>query len=183
MCIIPINKSDRVAIFIDNANLVMSTVKEPSIQRVVYESLVKELTAGRNLRFVHAHDTYTHYEDGTINRGFEHHLSNLGITPLFRDSFSPDSNTQKEVDAAMTLDIYKLAAADCFDTAIIVSGDRDFVPVAEELERMGKNVEIACTEESISGYLRTHGSRFWNLSEMTITELFDRNYNMNTKEE
>ncbi len=58
MCVIPINKTDRVAIFIDNANLIKSTIKDSSIQRIVYESLVKELTAGRNLRLVHVHDSY-----------------------------------------------------------------------------------------------------------------------------
>ncbi len=48
---------------------------------------------------------------------------------------------------------------------------------------MGKNVEIASTENSVSGYLRVHGTRFWNIGGRTITEIIDQSYNENREDE
>ena len=109
MVVISSHAADRLAIFIDNSNLMRGVLKDPANSRVNYEVLISELKAGRHLRMVRVYDTYKRKEDGTVNTGLETHLRNLGITTCFRDSFNPECRTQKEIDTAMSIDICMLA--------------------------------------------------------------------------
>jgi uncharacterized LabA/DUF88 family protein len=47
---------------------------------------------------------------------------------------------EKGVDTAIATDMIKLAWANSYDVAVIVSSDRDFVPVAEFLQTRGLKV-------------------------------------------
>ena len=47
---------------------------------------------------------------------------------------------EKGVDVSMAADMISLAWADNYDIAVLVSSDRDFVPVAEFLETRGIKV-------------------------------------------
>ena len=47
---------------------------------------------------------------------------------------------EKGIDTAIVTDMIKLAWADAYDVAVIVSSDRDFVPVAEFLQTRGIRV-------------------------------------------
>lgn len=44
---------------------------------------------------------------------------------------------EKGIDTAIVTDMIKLAWADAYDVAVLVSSDKDFVPVAEFLQSQG----------------------------------------------
>ncbi|HLD39036.1 MAG TPA: NYN domain-containing protein [archaeon] len=47
-----------------------------------------------------------------------------------------------------------LAYEDSYDTAILVSGDGDFAPAIQKVQKLGKKVENAYMSASRSGYLK-----------------------------
>ena len=47
---------------------------------------------------------------------------------------------EKGVDTSVVTDMISLAWEDNYDVAVLVSADKDFIPVAEFLERKGKKV-------------------------------------------
>ncbi|MEM7495704.1 MAG: NYN domain-containing protein [Myxococcota bacterium] len=51
--------------------------------------------------------------------------------------------SDKEVDLCLVSDMLQLAAADAYDTAIVVTGDADYVPALRSLRTMGKQVCVA----------------------------------------
>ena len=50
---------------------------------------------------------------------------------------------EKRVDTRLVADMVKLAAADTYDIAVLLSGDQDFVPGVEAAIELGKHVYIA----------------------------------------
>jgi hypothetical protein len=63
--------------------------------------------------------------------------------------------SSKGVDIALTKDLLTHAFQNHYDTAILMSGDADYVPVVEEVKRFGKRVLLASFEgKSLSDELR-----------------------------
>lgn len=172
---INISAADRLAIFIDNNNLRVGSGADGIYTRVDYVTLIDTLAEGREIMTVHVHDSYRYNEDGSRNTNVLNYLTNIGCIPFYRDSYDAVNKVQKEIDTSMSLDIYDCALQDLFDTAIIVSGDGDFVPVSERLAKLGKNVEVAAFSGCISNRLKERG-RFWNLSSMPIIEFVTPTY-------
>lgn len=63
--------------------------------------------------------------------------------PNCRTELQPYTYVEKGVDVSIAVDMLVGAIDNQYDTAIIVSGDGDFVPVVEEIQRIRKNVENA----------------------------------------
>ena len=61
--------------------------------------------------------------------------------------------TEKGVDIKIASDMLKLAYNNSYDTAILVSGDGDFVPAVKGVQDLGKHVENAYFERGHSDYL------------------------------
>ena len=68
----------------------------------------------------------------------------------------------------MACEILSHAYKDNYDVAIIVSGDRDFVPVMEHVQALGKIVEVASFNSCISSYSRMAADKYYSLSRMGI---------------
>src|SRR4051812_22386937 len=67
-------------------------------------------------------------------------LWNLGFTPhVFKRSGTRHS---KGVDIALTNEMLSHAFRDNYDSAALVSGDGDYVPLVEEVKRIGKRVHV-----------------------------------------
>jgi len=67
----------------------------------------------------------------------------------------------KGVDIALTKDMLVNAFYNNYDVAVLVSGDGDYVPVVEELKRMGKIVIVAFyPEQGLNPKLRRAADRF-----------------------
>ena len=51
-----------------------------------------------------------------------------------------DGSCKANLDVELALDLVELA--NTYDTAIWVSGDGDFIPAVEQIQRLGKRVEV-----------------------------------------
>ncbi len=57
-------------------------------------------------------------------------------------TFRPERR-QKGVDALMTMDMVRLACRQVFDTAVVISGDRDLAPAVQNVQESGCRVVVA----------------------------------------
>lgn len=75
---------------------------------------------------------------------------------LAAEVFARDKKTQrsKGVDIKLTVDALAHGTAGNFDTALILTGDGDFVPLVEQLQRAGKQVYIAAFSSGFSERLQ-----------------------------
>ena len=64
-----------------------------------------------------------------------------------------DETHQKEVDVSLATTLISGAVKDTYDTAVIISGDRDFVPAIEYVRTLGKRVEVMSFLSSLSTQL------------------------------
>ena len=90
----------------------------------------------------------------------------IGFQPLV---FKRPSNQKKSkgVDVTLTKDLLVNAFHDNYDVAVIIAGDGDYVPVVEELKRMGRTVYVTFFTEAVAGLseeLRLSCDKFFNLS-------------------
>ena len=56
--------------------------------------------------------------------------------------------TEKRVDTRLVADMIQLAAVNAYDTAVLLSGDQDFVPAVEAANALGKRVYVAAWPDS-----------------------------------
>lgn len=71
----------------------------------------------------------------------------------------------KGVDIALTKDMLAHAFLDNYDLALLVSGDGDYVPLVQEVKRLGKLVSVAAFASSLSPALRLSADHFCDLTE------------------
>ena len=57
------------------------------------------------------------------------------------DKIAINGGIEKKVDIKIAIDIISLAYENVYDTAVLVSGDGDFVPVVKKVKELDKNVE------------------------------------------
>ena len=78
----------------------------------------------------------------------------------------------KEDDIHLAVDMVKLAFADAYDIAILVSSDGDFVPAIQAVKEKGKNVENIGFETKFSYHLKKECDRFRMLSKEEVKKFF-----------
>lgn len=78
----------------------------------------------------------------------------------------------KEDDIHMAVDMVENAGEDKFDTAIIVSGDGDFVSAVEAVKRKGKDVENIYFKNSSSRNLQKHCSNSFEITRAILDKFF-----------
>lgn len=61
--------------------------------------------------------------------------------------------TEKKIDVVMAVDMISNAYENAYDTAILVSGDGDFLPVVSKLKQLNKRVEIWGFKDMIANVL------------------------------
>jgi uncharacterized LabA/DUF88 family protein len=81
------------------------------------------------------------------------------------------SLVEKGIDVAIAVESLSLAYEDAFDTALLVSGDGDYVELVEALKRKGKHVECAMFRNQSAGILLEYVDIFTPLDEMTWTNI------------
>jgi len=159
-------KTDRVMVFIDGRNLIKSANLDYDLSKIDYPIMVRALRGDRTLKAAYFFDGRP--VNGSNQMEF---MKMKGFRVITRDSYDPNQRKQKEVDVSMAVKMVLYAARDNFDTAIIVSGDRDFVPAIEEMQEMGKTVEVAMFSATAAVDMMRVADRFYNLDELPIIRM------------
>jgi len=161
---------NRVAVFIDGSNCYHSIKDifdvhiDASIGAVGLKKIIDEIVNNRVLIGVY-------YYNASLDRGFNEEIywkqqkffSNLRKLPgwnviicrLKKDtSTGYPVYTVKGDDINIATDMVGLAYENAYDTAILVSGDGDFVPAIKRVQKIGKRVENAYFSVSFSNFLK-----------------------------
>lgn len=160
-------KNERVIIFIDGSNFYHSLKDSFNLHdnEVDFNKLIDILKNGRLLVGVY-------YYNAPLDRGYNEKIywkqqkffSELRKIPGFnvilcnmRKIIMPGGKPQFAVkgdDIHLATDMVSFAYENQYDTAILVSGDGDFVPSIKRVQKLGKNVENVYFRISRSGYLK-----------------------------
>jgi len=82
-------------------------------------------------------------------------MRHAGITLRLKEiDFQKPNPSQKGVDIYLTSDMISLAYENAYDTAIIASGDGDYVALVELVKSKGKKVWVLSFESCLSERLR-----------------------------
>ncbi|MDQ7038739.1 MAG: NYN domain-containing protein [Aquificota bacterium] len=161
---------ERIMIFIDGSNL-FHGIRHLNI-KINYAKLVEFLRESRRLVRTYFYTAVPQEKDikkGTQEwesfirqRRFLEELSNTGIkVKVARLRKLPSGEfVEKEVDIMLATDMLSLAYQNAYDTAVLVSGDSDFIYTVEEVQRIGKRVENAAFKKTSSHQLRKTCDRF-----------------------
>jgi uncharacterized LabA/DUF88 family protein len=149
--------AERVMVFIDLRNVINSQFDlTGAYAELDFKTMINVLVGDRNF-------TGAYMFDGEVrDKGTRLHdiFRTEGFRVIVRDSFDHENGIQKEVDVSMACEILSHAIKDHYDTAIIVTGDRDFRPAVEHIQFEGKKAEIAGFSKGMSGALRRSGDVF-----------------------
>jgi uncharacterized LabA/DUF88 family protein len=153
--------TERVAIFIDGANLLHGLQNDFNRIDVDFENLTAKLLNGRQLTRVYYYtalpDQARDPERYTKQQKFHNAIQRKPYFSLVlgRLEIRPGGfYVEKGVDIALAIDMLDLAYHNTYDTAIIISGDGDFSRAVEIVQRMGKHVENSCPPSVRSYHLQ-----------------------------
>lgn len=141
----------RVMVFIDYRNL-MSKYNNGTMVADIFR-LTQILVGDRDLVGAYIFDGKI---SGTDRKPEEqaalNKLRSIGFRLVTREAvvWRNDHYEQKEVDVSLAVEMMEHALMNHFDVAIVVSGDRDYIPVIQKVQAAGKRVEVASYEEFIS---------------------------------
>lgn len=89
-------------------------------------------------------------------------LKYMGYTRVISRSlrFRPDQPPKSDIDVALTIDLWDAATRGAMDVVILVSGDSDFVPLAERLSNIGIAVDVIGPAGATAWELITASTQF-----------------------
>lgn len=169
---------ERVQIFIDGSNFYHGLKNECGKTTLDYLQFSKLLAHGRKLiRLNYYTSTVDSTRDSAKAMGQQRFLDALRHVPYITIKHRPLNYRkgipfEKSVDILMATDMLTGALRDCYDTAILVSGDGDFVPVLDEIKRAGKQVENATFCSTRSDALINASDLFIELTEDGLRKCF-----------
>lgn len=168
MSLISFDKEDRVMLFIDLRNMTKSIQMDAPFFRLDFVALARQLKGPRQLIAAYIFDSKGVMDSEDKTRRFHDYLRYKGFRVVARDSYDLDRDEQKEVDVAMACKMVVHALKDHYDVAVVVSGDRDFIPAIQEVQAAGKRVEVAAFESSVGEELRRSADRFHRLETIPL---------------
>ena len=152
------HKDQRVAVFIDAQNLYHSA-RSLFSARVNFKEVLKTAIAGR--RLIRAFGYVISTKTGEEKPFFEA-LVGLGIETRAKELQEFFGGAKKaDWDVGLTIDAVR--TAEIVDTAVICSGDGDFVPLVEYLKNHGRRVEVLAFGRSTSMKLKEAVDEFIDL--------------------
>ena len=151
-----VNKEQRVGVFVDVQNLYYSA-KNLYKAKVNFAQVLREAVAGRKLVRAIA---YVIKADIKEEKNFFDALEKIGYEVKSKDLQTFVGGAKKgDWDIGIAMDTIELANK--LDTIILVSGDGDFVPLAQHLKRaMGCRIEVMAIGPSSSAKLREEADEF-----------------------
>jgi uncharacterized LabA/DUF88 family protein len=175
-------KGERVAVFIDGSNFYHSAKDTFGLfpheleDADLFRKLVEFIKGGRLLIVAYYYnaplDVSYNKEIYSRQQSFFARLNNIpGIQVVLcrmRKIRKDDGTAEYAVkgdDIRLAVDMVSGAYENQYDTAVIVSGDGDFVPVVEKVRKLGKTVENAYISVSRSSALSSACNTSYSLEE------------------
>ncbi|MBI2110017.1 NYN domain-containing protein [Candidatus Woesearchaeota archaeon] len=154
-------KEQRVGVFVDVQNMYYSA-KHLYKAKVNFNEILKTAVGGRKLVRAIA---YVIKADVMAEQSFFDALAKIGYEVKSKDlQVFYGGHKKGDWDIGIAMDAIELAPR--LDTIVIVTGDGDFVPLAEHLKRaMGCRVEVVAFGKSASGKLIEEVDSFVDLDE------------------
>ena len=164
------HKDQRVGIFIDTQNLYHSA-KNLYKARVNFGAIMKEAIGNRQLIRAIAYVITTETRE---EEGFFEALNKVGIETKTKDLQVFYGGAKKaDWDVGLAIDAVRLSSK--IDSAVIVSGDGDFVPLVEYLQfAAGLQVEVMAFGKSASMKLKEAADQFIDLFSKDYSLAFSR---------
>lgn len=144
---------ERVMIFLDNSNIFQGFRKYDI--KADYEKLKNLITKDRILQSIFLYEGVV-YPLSPEKKNWYEELSNRSgyVIKASFDKIVSSGAIEKKVDINIAIDMISLAYENAYDTAVLVSGDGDFVPVVKKIKKLDKNVEIWAFEYSFANALK-----------------------------
>jgi uncharacterized LabA/DUF88 family protein len=164
---------ERVALFIDGSNLYNGMRENLANTRVNLQEFIRQLLGHRTLtRAYYYNAPLTDDYEQDLRDGQQRFFESLRRIPyvtvrLGRLHRRPDGSlVEKGIDVAIAVESLALAYENAYDTAVLVSGDSDYVELVEAIKRRGKHVECAMFKNQSAGILLEHVDVFHPLDEL-----------------
>ncbi len=147
---------DRVAIFIDGSNLYHALQGNFGRHNLNFAEFANKLVGTRQLFRTYYYNILqdpTRWPDA--HREQQEFLDILRKTPylevrLGSTKMAQGGPVEKGIDIMLATDMLHFAWRDLYDVAVLVSGDSDFAYALQAVKNIGKYVEVAYFERSIS---------------------------------
>ena len=144
---------ERITIFIDNSNLFKGFQKYKI--KADYEKLKTVITRDRKLDKIYLYEGVVYPMSPEKKRWYEQLSGRSGyVIEASFDKIVRSGAIEKKVDIKIAIDAVSLAFEDAYDTAVLVTGDGDFLPVVKKIKELDKNVEIWAFKYSLANALR-----------------------------
>ena len=158
------NKQERISIFIDGSNLYYS-LRDLEVAKIDFQKLVKMLEKDRLLVSVYYYnapldisvDSKKYWEQQKFFDALRRIPGFNVVLARLRKHKKEDGTFGFEVkgdDIYLAVDLVSGAYENLYDTALIVSGDEDFVPAIRKVQKLGKKVENIYFYTTSSNYLK-----------------------------
>jgi len=171
---------ERVQIFIDGSNLYHALKAECQSTKLDYWQFSKLLANGRKLirtnYYISTIDATRSADTAISQQRFLDALRHVPYVTIRSRPLTYKNNipVEKGVDILIAADMLTGALRDCYDTAILVSGDGDFAPVLDEIKRAGKQVENATFSSCRSDALINASDLFIELCKGDLVSCFNK---------
>ncbi|HEX6904474.1 MAG TPA: NYN domain-containing protein [Thermoanaerobaculia bacterium] len=167
---------ERVVIFVDGSNFYHCLKSEFGRADVDFSRLGERLCAGRRLIRTYYYNAMVRREDSEerykAQQRFLDHLRQVAYLDVRLGRLERRGNTvvEKGIDVRVATDMLWQAHNNVYDTAILVSGDADYVPAVEAVKAIGKHVEVAFVNQGRSMALQQAADRFVPLDETALRD-------------
>lgn len=147
---------DRVAIFIDGSNLYHALRSNLGRYDLNFAEFTKKLCGPRRLfRTYYYNVLQDPGQRGEAYREQQEFLNALRETPYLEvrlggTKLAQGTPVEKGVDVMLATDLLQFAWNNLYDVAVLVSGDSDFAYALQAVKNVGKHVEVAYFEGTIS---------------------------------
>jgi len=144
---------ERVIIFIDNSNI-FKGFRKYNI-KADYEKLKSIITQGRKLNSIFLYEGVVYPMSPEKKKWYKDLSNNSGyVIKASFDKIAFSDAIEKKVDIKIAIDMVSLAYENAYDTAVLVSGDGDFVPVVKKVKKLNKKVELWAFRYSLANALK-----------------------------
>ncbi|MFX0137617.1 MAG: NYN domain-containing protein, partial [Candidatus Hodarchaeota archaeon] len=120
-----------------------------------YEILKNIVAHGKKLQSIFLYEGIVYPMSPEKKNWYDELINRSGyVIKASFDKIASSGTIEKKVDINIAIDIISLAYENAYDTAVLVSGDGDFVPVVKRVKELDKKIEIWAFRYSLANALK-----------------------------